>query len=521
MIFEDPSGEPVDSPRWSPDGTRIAFLHHRGGGWDLRIASRDGKEITDVTRDRALERDPAWTPDGKWLLFASDRTGIYDIYAWRPGELRQVTNVVYGAFEPQPSPDGTQLALVTYSARGYDLGRMPLDPSSWKAVSAPPIAEERPPPTALPDEEVYPVRPYSPWKTLRPHFWLPYAAADALGTTVGVVTAGFDAIDRHEYAATTWWSLNGKMPGWDVYYVNHSFYPDLSLELLRDVGTAAGAGPREGSYDERVAGATINATFPFSQVERVQSLGLTYELYGLAVHDNPLGVVTSPGRLAAATLSYAYSDARRFVRSISTEQGQRFQARLRVSDPALGSDYSFWQLSTSVSRYLALPWAVQGRPLHHALALRASFGISRGDLSNRHKYFLGGFQQGNSISSILNPANAPTRVLRGFQGDAFEGEAYALGTAEYRFPIWNVETGAWTLPIYLRRLHGAVYTDVGDAFTPGRHDFKLPAGAGAELRAEVVLGWVLPTALRFGCARGLENTQFAILDCYAALGGIF
>src|SRR5262249_9589238 len=106
VLFEDESGEPVDSPRWSPDGTRGAFLHHRNGHGDARIVTRDGKTVTDVTRDRAIERDPAWTPDGKWLLFASDRSGIYDIYAWHDGEVRQVTNVVFGAFEPQPSPDG-------------------------------------------------------------------------------------------------------------------------------------------------------------------------------------------------------------------------------------------------------------------------------------------------------------------------------------------------------------------------------------------------------------------------------
>ncbi len=523
VIFEDPSGDPVDSPRWSPDGTRLAFLHHREGAWDLRIVSRDGARLTDVTHDRALDRDPAWTPDGKWLLFASDRTGIYNIYAWRPGELRQVTNVVFGAFEPQPSPDGTQLALVTYSALGYDLGRIPLDESSWRPVTASPLAAERPAPTALPEEELYPARPYQAWPTLRPHFWLPYANTDALGTTLGALTGGYDAVDRHEYAATAWWSFGGRTPGFDVYYLNHSFYPDLQLELSRDLGTAAGL--RGGSYYERALGGSVSARFPFSQVERGQSLSLAYEFFRLSVFADPNGVGTDSGRLAAATLSYVYSDAFRFVRSISAEQGQRFSVSLRLSDPALGSSYSFWQLSTSLSRFLRLPWSSHGTPWHHALALRGSFGISRGDLSNRHLYYLGGFQQGNTFTSILNPANAPVRILRGFAGDAFYGNTYALGTAEYRFPLWDVETGAWTLPFYLRRLHGAVFTDVGDAFNLDhvrpRTAFRLHASAGAELRAEVVLGWVLPTDLRLGCARGLESSPFAILDCYAALGGVF
>jgi len=250
---------------------------------------------------------------------------------------------------------------------------------------------------------------------------------------------------------------------------------------------------------------------------------LAYDLYQLAVHENVDGVVPTPGRLAAATLTYSYSDARRFVRSISSEEGQRLLLSLRISDPALGSSYSYWQLTSRLSRYFAMPWSSGGRPLHHALALRAQFGIAKGDLSNRHLYFLGGFQQDDFVRNVINPTSisSTARVLRGFRRRAFAGEAYALGTAEYRFPIWNVEAGAWTLPVYLRRLHGAVFADAGDAFTPSKRDFKLHAGAGVELRAEVVLGWILPTDLRFGCARGLESSAAAILDCYAALGGVF
>ncbi len=118
VLFEDPGAAPVDSPRFSPDGKRVAFLHHRDGSWDLRIVDRATLELSDVTHDRALDRDPAWTSDGQWLLFSSDRTGIYNLYAFRAGELRQVTNVVLGAFEPSPSPDGTQLAFVAYRSSG-------------------------------------------------------------------------------------------------------------------------------------------------------------------------------------------------------------------------------------------------------------------------------------------------------------------------------------------------------------------------------------------------------------------
>ena len=51
--------------------------------------------------------------------------------------------------------------------------------------------------------------------------------------------------------------------------------------------------------------------------------------------------------------------------------------------------------------------------------------------------------------------------------------------------------------------------------------FRLHAGAGAELRAEFVLGYVFPADVRFGCARGLENSNVSIVNCYAAIGGVF
>ncbi|HEX4383833.1 MAG TPA: BamA/TamA family outer membrane protein [Myxococcales bacterium] len=525
-VFADPQREPVDSPRFSPDGKRIAFLRHRFGAWDVQVINRDGTGLVDVTKDRALDRDPAWTSDGKWLLFSSDRTKIYNIYAWNAadGSVWQVTNAGLGAFEPEPSPDLKQLALVTYSSRGYDVGRMPFEPASWRKVTETVFAaDDRPAVTPLPPEENYPSRPYNPLPTLRPHFWLPYAATDAYGTTFGALTQGFDAVDRHELAATVWYSLYGHEPGFDLLYTNRTLYPALSVEASRDLVTTAAAGQLgTGYYIERETGVTFSAQFPFSQAESGQSLTLQYQLFNFSVDQNPFGVGLSPGRLAALRLVYAYSDAFRFVNSVSAERGQRFSLALRLADPAVGGDYSFWQLQGRASKYFLLPWTHEnGLPLHHALGIQLSGGLARGDLSNRHEFFLGGFQQGNLVNAVLSPAAAPANILRGFREDSFEGESYVLGTAEYRFPIFSPEIGAWTLPAYLRRIHGALFTDVGDAFTAHLRDFKLHAGAGAELRAEVVLGFILPTDVRLGCARGLENSPAAIVDCYAALGGEF
>jgi len=70
-------GEPVQltsgdtsasSPRWSPDGTRIAFV--RGG--QIHTMDTKGGDIKTVTSISTGAGDPVWSPDGRMLAFVSD-----------------------------------------------------------------------------------------------------------------------------------------------------------------------------------------------------------------------------------------------------------------------------------------------------------------------------------------------------------------------------------------------------------------------------------------------------------------
>ena len=87
-------------PRWSPDGTRLAFI-----AWDFPRMPWDGTEllVVDVASDgsagpsRAVaggEREsifqPAWGPDGS-LTFVSDRTDWWNLY--REGADGELTNL--------------------------------------------------------------------------------------------------------------------------------------------------------------------------------------------------------------------------------------------------------------------------------------------------------------------------------------------------------------------------------------------------------------------------------------------
>src|SRR3989441_2129658 len=60
------------SPRWSPDGEKLAFISARDGEaqiWTIDVSSGTLKKITNISTGAG---DPVWSPDGKWLAFTSD-----------------------------------------------------------------------------------------------------------------------------------------------------------------------------------------------------------------------------------------------------------------------------------------------------------------------------------------------------------------------------------------------------------------------------------------------------------------
>jgi Tol biopolymer transport system component/predicted Ser/Thr protein kinase len=102
------------SPRFSPDGKRLAFSMGNGSGTDIWVKDLDRDTPFRLTFLAGGNRWPVWTPNGKNIVLQSTNPaapGLYWVRSEGSGEAQRLTD---GKLNEQPysfSPDGKRLAF--------------------------------------------------------------------------------------------------------------------------------------------------------------------------------------------------------------------------------------------------------------------------------------------------------------------------------------------------------------------------------------------------------------------------
>ena len=106
------------SPRYSPDGQAILFVHDAGGRGQLYSMDARGENARNLSANEFCDRAPVWSPDGTRIAFVSDRTGDWDVHLMHAdgSDQRHLAGNPGVDCAPAWSPDGDSIAWESHGS---------------------------------------------------------------------------------------------------------------------------------------------------------------------------------------------------------------------------------------------------------------------------------------------------------------------------------------------------------------------------------------------------------------------
>lgn len=131
------SNEPIISPSWSPDGTRVAYVSFENKKPVVYVQSLTSRQRTAIANYRGSNSAPSWSPDGARLAVALSRDGYTQIYLINAdgSGLRRLTNTQGIETEPQFSADGQQIYFTSDRSGGPQIYRMSVNGGNPQRVT--------------------------------------------------------------------------------------------------------------------------------------------------------------------------------------------------------------------------------------------------------------------------------------------------------------------------------------------------------------------------------------------------
>ena len=126
------------APAFSPDGKRLAVTLSRDGNPEIYVLNLGSRQLKRMTDHPAIDTEANWAPDGRSLVFTSDRGGGPQIYrlTLNAGSPQRITHNM-GAYNARArhSPDGEQLAVVHRGDRGYRIAIVDLKTGAYEILT--------------------------------------------------------------------------------------------------------------------------------------------------------------------------------------------------------------------------------------------------------------------------------------------------------------------------------------------------------------------------------------------------
>ena len=532
----------VSSPKWSPDGKKIAYaVKENGGESGLYLLHIKSKRVEKLISANFNVASASWSADGRHIIYSSDETGVYNLYAYSllNGRRYQMTNLVGGAFDPVSSQKEGRLFFSSYHSKGMEIATLDYNPKKWRSKAGPTIkaywkesgvkpAKEEEKPEEQTEElksaggegadyngiKALEKKEYSVAGTILPRFWLPAISFDHDGSVAGVLTAGQDALGYNKYIIEVDRGISSHENYYSLIYANDYSYPTL---MLQSYSLPLGYTDVFEDYDffEREKSLSISAIVPINRLESSTAITLGYEwqekesfspllngqFYGVDMSER---VDMFEGESNNFFAGIAYSSALKYPYSISREEGWAGSILYKSYSysPSLDSDFKMEKWIVDYSAYIPFPFS--SSTWHDVIFFR----MKGGTLSRDKKYYNLKFHLGGD-------PNLSEFSLRGYPARFISGNNAVTATLEYRMPLFYILRGWNTKPFFFDRLHlgtfidaGTVWGDTTDDYSDDKDDYSddnVRTGVGAEIRFDITLGYMLKITPALGVAKGLDQ----------------
>lgn len=543
----------------------VDLLKHNYSNSDIYVYDIASKSIQRVTTDLSIEKSPAWYHGADSLLYVSDRNGIFNIYLQdlATGEHRHLTNLLSGANQLSVASETKRLAFTSFYKGGYDiyLWKNPMQnleiPDTLKVTEF--IKDEAPyDSTRVAEEEVAVAedsqssRPYRHYvfgkdfaegrfqtsgdssvalsreqfrtatggfkkRKYTPEFSVDWAGAvGGYNTFFGVQGATqvviSDLLSNHQFVIQANIIRSIANSDLSVAYANLSRRWDYSIAAYhfanffqgtRTVSFGSGQVGRLTTIERfRNYGIGGSLSYPFSRFRRVD-FGLNW----FNVHQDELlygeafGFDSQTVSTMLFTLGYNHDNA------VWAYTGPFFGDRVNFGvtfSPKFGKNgIGFTTMTGDLRRYIML-----GR--EYSLALRLSGGASVGQ--NPTRFLLGGvtnwinYKFARDIdfdlvrdyyfSQFISP-------LRGADYYQMIGNRYFITNIELKFPLIQYFITRFPLPLGFQNVRGAVFTDIGSAWTGNNFRAFSTNDKGDRVLEDILagFGWGLRTPFLIGLLR--------------------
>jgi len=496
-LWESPANVVVSSPTWTPDGKHIiASVWEPESGWNLQQYSLDTGKWQLLTRGPEIENHPFVSEDGRYVFFTMENEGVYDIHRLdrESGEIRRITQVISGAFNPQVRND--QLFYTGYHIDGFDLYQMKISPES--AVVTRPSTAVLSSGTGRTFRDIPGLqeRSYSGLRYMTPTAWgwaIGYGG-DA-GFIGGISLLGSDPLDHHNYFTRVFYNGNPEQISFYLGYINNRWTPQINLDGGREIGIANDT--TKDLYDDRFAGMSL--LLPWSKIRQGAYFTLRGEVQENHILSSSTQEMLTKDRLYLGGLGVGYKNHFRPRLSISPEDGREIEFALETHRYESGEQGN---LARGIwSEYINLK-------RNRVLALRG-IGVAGFDQADRS--LLGGKSlQAQSIQSGWGGRSFPMRAYPEAQINA---RKILFAGAELRVPLGRLERGLMAPPIGINYLSMAFYAEAGwgkDHISGVRDILSMTdwyRGVGAEMRINTISFYYMPLNIHIGLAKAMDGDK--------------